>query len=43
MEELLLRLQKPESRPLTDSSPRLDYTPACKHTNCYQQVKRHFG
>ena len=42
MEAVLFRLQKQESRPLIDFGHCLDYPPACKNTNCYQQVKRHF-
>ena len=42
MELTLLRLQKHNSRPLTDFWPCLNCMPDCKHTNHYQQVKRHF-
>ena len=42
MEAVLFRLQKQDSRPLIVFWPCLYYPPACKNTNCYQQVKRHF-
>ena len=37
----MFRLQKQESRPLTDFRPYLDRVPACKHTSGFQQVRQH--
>lgn len=42
MELTLFRLQKHNSRPLTDFWSCLNGVPDCKHTNHYQQVKWHF-